>query len=91
MTLELENPEGENTKVVFTIPKRRFKLAVMRNLLRRRLHEAYRLNKSLIPTDKAYHLGFIFTGKESASYQELEAKIIVLLKRLSRSDEEAAH
>ncbi|MBC8109826.1 MAG: ribonuclease P protein component, partial [Verrucomicrobia bacterium] len=35
-------------QVLFTIPKKQFKRAVDRNLLRRRSREAYRLNKQVL-------------------------------------------
>ena len=34
-------------RIIVSVPKKRFRRAVMRNLLKRRMREAYRLNKSL--------------------------------------------
>ncbi len=34
-------------RIIVSVPKKRFRRAVMRNLLKRRIREAYRLNKAL--------------------------------------------
>jgi ribonuclease P protein component len=72
-------------QVLFTVPKRRFKKAVVRNFIRRRMREAYRLNKS----DLYLHfpatpllLAFIYTGKENPSFEEINTKLKASLKRL---------
>lgn len=40
----VENHKGRN-RILVSVPKRNFKRAVKRNLLKRRIREAYRLNK----------------------------------------------
>ena len=45
----LFTPNGTDKNIIMvSIPKRKFKHAVDRNLLRRRTREAYRLNKTLL-------------------------------------------
>lgn len=72
-------------QIVITVPKRSFKRAVDRNKLKRRIREAYRKNKVLVyeqAGERKYSLMLIYTGKSIVPYQELEEKIIKLLKRL---------
>jgi len=38
-------------RIIVSVPKKRFRRAVMRNLLKRRMREAYRLNKALVGCD----------------------------------------
>jgi len=74
-------------KVVFAVPKKRFKRAVDRNQIRRRMREVYRLNKSellntLSKDNIALNLMFIYRSNEIQSYHEIENKIVLLLKDL---------
>ncbi|RDC58640.1 ribonuclease P protein component [Pedobacter chinensis] len=74
-------------QVVINIPKKRYKRAVDRNLLKRRIREAYRLNKlenfySQLPTDKGLLLFSIqFVGKEKYDFVFIQKKLIATFKR----------
>lgn len=78
----------ENHQVLFTVPRRHFKKAVERNLLKRRMREAYRQHKHLIPYkssgDVHFLLGYIYIAKEKSSYQRIETKIVESLYRLKK-------
>jgi len=47
-TLEDLTGEQAPSQALFVVPKKRFKRAVDRNKLRRRIRESYRLNKHLV-------------------------------------------
>ncbi len=70
-------------KILISVPKRNFKKAVDRNLVKRRIKEIYRTNKSLVyPADQAYHIAIIYTGKEIHDFKVMKNKLIKVLKRL---------
>lgn len=88
-------PKLNNNEMVncgFAVPKKFMKLAVNRNLLKRRMREAYRLNNNSIKNTcaknkKGLNLMFIYTTEQMLSYKEIEDKIKVLLTRLIEQSE----
>lgn len=75
---------ASQVRIVISIPKKRVKLAVKRNRLKRQIKEAYRLNKSIFYSqlrDKETNLALflIYVGKEKENYNFIEKKLKVLL------------
>jgi ribonuclease P protein component len=75
-------------QVVINVPKRNFKHATDRNLLKRRIREAYRLNKdeflySFLKSKESYIiLSINYIGKEIADYTQITKKLIASLEKL---------
>jgi ribonuclease P protein component len=75
-------------QMAVAVPKKNFKLAVTRNLLKRRIREAYRKNKNLI-YDKLEGRGIradliiIYKGLEIYDYQTIEKAVSDSLKKLA--------
>ena len=76
-------PEGDETsgiRVMVSVPKKHFKRAVKRNLLKRRIRESYRRQKGLLPS--GFDLAFVYTPREVLSYAEIYEDMTRLLTRL---------
>ncbi|MES2425406.1 MAG: ribonuclease P protein component [Bacteroidota bacterium] len=76
-------------QILFSVSKKRFKHAVDRNQLKRRIREAYRLNKQrqlydqLNTAGKKIVLSVGYIGKEIAPYDLIEKKMLKLLIQLN--------
>ncbi|QEC53413.1 ribonuclease P protein component [Anseongella ginsenosidimutans] len=81
---------GFPAQVMITVSRRRFKRAVDRNRIKRRVREAYRKNKSahlydyLDNSGRSLILMLSYVGKEVLSSPEIEKKLILALKRLQQ-------
>ncbi len=88
--LYIENePRGLSpVQVLFTIPGRNFRKATRRNLLRRRLKEAFRKNKQILYTSAlqnqgTLYLALLYTSKQAESYATIEKSVIKLLHEIN--------
>ena len=73
-----------------TVPKRWFKRANMRNRLKRRMREAYRLQKNdlaqaLMAHNKCLAIMCIYTAKQELLYADIAPKMKYLLDKLSKT------
>ena len=66
------------SRILVSVPKRNFKRAVKRNLLKRRIREAYRLNKELL--SEAVDILFIYTSREVLPFKDIEESVVAALK-----------
>jgi ribonuclease P protein component len=81
---------GPAARLLIAIPKKKVRLAVDRNRIRRWVREAYRLNKTglfacLESIPAKVHLALILTGEPAAlTYKEVALKVPACLDKLGR-------
>lgn len=75
-------PEPPQAQILLSCSKRNFKKAVDRNTVKRRMREAYRLNKNLLPANSFFFIAYIYIAREIFPFQLVEEKLKVSLKRL---------
>ncbi len=85
--IPVSEPLVHPAQITISVKKRLFRKAVQRNLLKRRIREAYRKNKTelyLKLEELNIQIVFIliYTASDIRSYLEIEEKIIIILSRL---------
>ena len=82
-----ESTQPFPVQAAFTVSKRNFKRAVKRNLMKRRMREAFRLNKhgfyDVLAT-KELHIAlmFVFIGKDVIEFTIIEKAMISAFKKI---------
>lgn len=75
--------------ILISVSKKSFKRAVDRNLVRRRIREAYRLNKGVIFSESSRplpnYVAFLYTAKTILSFEEIEKGTKLALKKMTKS------
>lgn len=85
--LKYKTPNLNGVQHFISVPKKRFKLAVTRNRIRRTISEAYRLHsnelKQQIEHSNTYlAIGIIYFGKHEIHFSEIEKQMKDLLTEL---------
>jgi ribonuclease P protein component len=74
-------------QVLFSVPKKIFKRAVKRNSIRRKIKEAYRLNKNAFYTqlninEKKIALAIIYLSKDDLPFTNIQSKLLIGISNL---------
>lgn len=83
--------EGGGVRMMVLVPKRNHKRAVARNVLKRRMREAYRLHKELLAVEpgesgvvEGVDMAFSYVAKgEPLDYRTVERAMITILQKVS--------
>ncbi|HNV27788.1 MAG TPA: ribonuclease P protein component [Cyclobacteriaceae bacterium] len=72
-------------QVLISVSTRQFKRAVDRNKVKRRVREAYRLQKEIIQSRSEKGIfSFIYTAKEILPFAEIKGKLFLVLEKIKK-------
>ena len=75
--------EAETDRIMISVPKKLFKRAVKRNLLKRRIRESWRRQKHQLSLEDRMDILFIYPNKEILSYEEVYAAVGRVIENLN--------
>ncbi|MCX6287429.1 MAG: ribonuclease P protein component [Bacteroidetes bacterium] len=90
--MRFKEQSGPLFQIMISVPKAIHRKSTDRNIIKRRIREAYRLNKSILPNEGSTTVSQIsfcitYTSKDILTYRAIQDKIILLLRRLKEECE----
>ena len=84
------NPDSgaEDNRIMVSVPKKMFKRAVKRNLLKRRIRESWRKQKHNLDGLNGYDILFTYSLKEILSYEEIYEAVGKVVEKVRQNAEE---
>ena len=74
---------NECNRIMISVPKKLFKRAVKRNLLKRRIRESYRKQKHDLTVQSGLDLFFIYSTKEILSYEQIHTAVGQIISKIN--------
>ncbi len=78
---------SEQNRILVSVPKKMFKRAVKRNLLKRRIRESWRRQKHNLDGLSGYDILFTYSLKEELSYQEIYEAVGKVIEKVRHNAE----
>ena len=74
---------NQENRIMVSVPKKMFKRAVKRNLLKRRIRESWRKQKHLLALNGGTDILFIYPSKEILSYEEIYSSVGNIIEKIN--------
>ena len=75
---------NEYDRIMVSVPKKLFKRAVKRNLLKRRIRESYRKQKHNLAIKGGLDVLFMYSTKEVLSYEEIYSAVGQIISKINK-------
>ena len=72
-------------RIMVSVPKKMFKRAVKRNLLKRRIRESWRKQKHSLLTEGGTDILFIYPTKEIQTYEQIYTCVGQIIEKINKS------
>ena len=79
----LYGTDAEVSRMMVSVPKKSFKRAVKRNLLKRRIRESWRRQKHMLSLEGNLDILFMYSVKEVLSYEDIFAAVGQIIEALN--------
>ena len=76
---------SELNRIMVSVPKKMFKRAVKRNLLKRRIRESWRKQKHSLLTEGGTDILFIYPTKEIQTYEQIYTCVGQIIEKINKS------
>lgn len=73
----------EENRIMVSVPKKLFKRAVKRNLLKRRIRESYRKQKHNLTVEGGLDVLFMYSTKEILSYEDIYTAVGQIIDKIN--------
>lgn len=83
--LYMTDTGSETNRIMVSVPKKMFKRAVKRNLLKRRIRESWRHQKHSLTLPGGTDILFIYPSKEILSYKQIYDCMGQIIEKLNKS------
>ncbi len=77
--------DNDVNRFMVSVPKKLFKRAVKRNLLKRRIRECYRKQKHNLTIENGLDVLFMYSTKEILSYEQIYAAVGQIIDKINHS------
>ena len=81
----LKTGEADVSRILVSVPKRYFKRAVKRNLLKRRIRESYRLQKEILPVP--VDIAFLYQDRAVLPFSDIYTAMTPVLSAVAAKTE----
>lgn len=75
----------EHSRLMISVPKKSFKRAVKRNLLKRRIRESWRKQKHMLAADSGLDILIMYPSKEIMNYEDIHTAVGAIIEKLNRT------